>query len=202
MGAQKFHLVGQDSPALQINVFGVGRGERHRQQFHAGLLGGAAGLVVVAAHARGYHVVPVVGAALAERGNVVPGQTPVGKLAAAIQADAGVALEQRQVVQRRHIAVAHFHYRLIVAMGGDDGIDVHATAASAHPVETAAHAHRIGAAGVSHLPEALQRDGALEVHPLQRHARSVGAQDGLGRGKHGGFGGVGFGELYHRFMKT
>lgn len=49
VGAQEFHLIGEDMVALQEDEFRVGGGEGHRQQFHARRFRGAARLVGVAA---------------------------------------------------------------------------------------------------------------------------------------------------------
>ncbi len=66
MGAEELHLVGQDISALKIDVFGMGRGEWYRQQFHPSPFRGESGLVVVAAQAGRDHVVPVIGSAQAQ----------------------------------------------------------------------------------------------------------------------------------------
>ena len=74
MRLEEFHLVGQYPASLQVDVFGVGRYEGNRQELDTRLFGRAAGLVVVAALAGRDHVVPGVGAALAQWGDVVARQ--------------------------------------------------------------------------------------------------------------------------------
>ena len=62
---QVFHLVRQDAAALQIDVFRIGRRERHGDQLHARLLGRSPRLRVVAAAASRDDVHPRIAAALA-----------------------------------------------------------------------------------------------------------------------------------------
>ena len=86
MGEQELHLVGQDSSARKINVFGVCRHKRHSQKFHSGFLGRATPLVVIASLARGDNILPNVPAAFAEGFYVVARQICISELIPAIKA--------------------------------------------------------------------------------------------------------------------
>ena len=88
MRQQEIHLVSQNLPALQVDVFRMGRGERNGQQLDSSLFWGAAGLEVVTPLAGGHHVGPPVLSAMAQRFDVIPGELEVGKLLSAIQAKA------------------------------------------------------------------------------------------------------------------
>src|SRR5256885_6471063 len=85
MRHQVFHLVGEHAPSLEEDVFRIGRRERHRDQLHARLLGGARGLLVVAAAAGRHHVGPQVRAALAEGADVIARQLARDEALAAVQ---------------------------------------------------------------------------------------------------------------------
>ena len=72
MRLEKFHLVTEYAPPLQVDVFSVGWGKGNGQQLHARLLGSPAGLVVVAALAGGDDITPKIDPALTERFDVIP----------------------------------------------------------------------------------------------------------------------------------
>src|SRR5690606_11755426 len=63
---QVLHLVGEHPPALEVDVFGVSRGERYGDELQAGLFRRSSTLVVVAAAAGGGDVVPGVATATGE----------------------------------------------------------------------------------------------------------------------------------------
>ena len=66
MRLEELHLIGQHALALQIDVFGMGRAERHGEQGHARLFRGVTRLVIVAALTRRDHIGPAVRAAAAD----------------------------------------------------------------------------------------------------------------------------------------
>ena len=69
---EKFHLVTEYAPPLQVDVFGVGGRKGNGQQLYARLLGGSAGLVVVAALAGGDDIAPKIDPALTEWFDMIP----------------------------------------------------------------------------------------------------------------------------------
>src|SRR5256885_13895088 len=94
------------------------------RSLHARLLGGARGLLVVAAAAGRHHVGPQVRAALAEGADVIARQLARDEALAAVHAQVRVAPEQRLVVQRRHVVVARVARIAGVPDRGDDGVDL------------------------------------------------------------------------------
>lgn len=98
VGAQELHLISQDISALQVDILGMGWSKRNCQQLHSSLLRCLSRLVVVAAHAGGDYIVPVVGAALTYRAHMIPRELPAWKHEAAIETDMVVPLEECVVV--------------------------------------------------------------------------------------------------------
>lgn len=94
MCQQKFHLIGQDLPPLQIDILCMCGAERDGEQLHTRLLRGPARLVIIAALAGGNDINPTVLTALAQRVNVISGKKEVWKLLAAVETQALVAPEQ------------------------------------------------------------------------------------------------------------
>ena len=129
MGTQEGHLIGKHMTSHQKDVFGMGRREGHRQQLHPGRLGRTPGLEVVAAHAGGNDVVPVILAALTGGTHVIPRQMAAGETAAAVHADVVVAVKQGAVRQGRCIVVLKLVQGVMRAVGRDDGVDLQATLA-------------------------------------------------------------------------
>ena len=74
MRQQIFHLVGQDTPAFEINVFHIGGLERNGKQLHARLLGRAITLVMIATLTRCNDIRPHVLTTETERPDMIPGQ--------------------------------------------------------------------------------------------------------------------------------
>ena len=74
MRAQIFHLVREHAPALEEDVLGIGRCERHGDELHLRLLGRARRLQVVAAAAGRDDVRPHVATTLAEGPDVIARQ--------------------------------------------------------------------------------------------------------------------------------
>ena len=69
---EKFHLVTEDAPPLQVDVLGVGGRKGNGQQLDARLLRRSAGLVVVAALAGRDNIAPKIDPAVTERLDVIP----------------------------------------------------------------------------------------------------------------------------------
>ena len=173
VAAQELHLVCQDVAPHQEDVLGMGRGEGDGQELHPRRLRGAPGLVVVAAHAGGDHVVPTVAAAQAQGPDVVAGQVPRGEAPAAVEADVVVALEQGAVGQGRGIVVLELDHRVVIAARGDDGVDGQLAAAAGRRVGSAVQEEERVAVGVGHLSEAVEPGGGSIVHPLEGQPREV-----------------------------
>ncbi len=170
------HLVEQHTAALEEDVLRIGRRERHRQQVHPGLFGRARGLQVVAAPAGRDHVGPAVAPALAEGPHVVARQLARGEALATIEAEVGVAPEQRLVVQRRHVVVPQVARVAGVSDRRDDRVHLEHGAPASQRVGAAAELEDRRAAGVGHLALVVEARGLLVVDPLEGHAGDVGAQ--------------------------
>ncbi len=177
---QVFHLVGEHAPALEEYVLGIGRRERDRDQLHAGLLGRARRLQVVAAAAGRDHVRPDILAALAEWPDVVARELARWEALRAVHAEERVAAKQRLVVERRHVVVARIARVAGVADRRDDRVHVEDGALASAGIGAAAQAEDRAAAGVGDLFLVIEPGGFLVVDPLERHARYVRAQDELG----------------------
>ena len=177
MRQQEFHLVGQYSAPLQVDVLGVGRGEGYGQQLHARLFRGAACLVVIAALAGRDHIRPGVAAALAERLDVVARQHEVGKLQAAIQAQGLVPAEQRLVAERRGIPAGKEVGVGMVSGAGDYCIDFDCALHAGDGIDSAANPVERAAQGIAHLVQRDQPDGFLVTDPFQGHAGNIGSQN-------------------------
>ena len=103
MRQQEFHLIGQVTPALQVDVFSVSGRERYGQQFYSSLFRCASGFVVITALAGSDHIHPAIRATLAQWFYMVPRQQEIGELLATVQAQALVAAEQGLVAQGRSV---------------------------------------------------------------------------------------------------
>jgi uncharacterized repeat protein (TIGR01451 family) len=90
---QELHLVRQDAAVAQDEVLPQAGHVGRVQQAHAGLLGRAAALAVVAGAAGRHHVHPVVLAVLGEGDDVLAGELVLVELVAAVRADVAVAGE-------------------------------------------------------------------------------------------------------------
>ncbi len=110
---------------------------------------------------------------------MVPGQIGSSKLLRAVQAYVGVPLEQRLIVQRRHIAVPILLQARRRAPGRDNGIDLYHAAQARQRAETTMDAIQGNTAGVGHLSGVVQPHGIPIINPLQRHAGNVRAQNFL-----------------------
>lgn len=69
---QKLHLVAQDSPALEVDIFRMGRHERNGQKLHPSLFWRPARFVIVAALAGGHHISPEIESPLTEWLDMIP----------------------------------------------------------------------------------------------------------------------------------
>ena len=94
MCQQEIHLIGQNLPSLQVDVFRMGRAEGDCKQLHAGLFGGPARFVIVAAFTGGDDISPIILSTLAQRLDVIPRKQEIGKLPTTVKTQALVAAEQ------------------------------------------------------------------------------------------------------------
>ena len=94
MRQQKFHLVSQDPSAREINVLGVCRHKRHRQEPAFQLLRACDGLVVIAPLACSDDILPKVLATFAEGFYVVARQIRISELIPTIKAQIGIPAKQ------------------------------------------------------------------------------------------------------------
>lgn len=103
------------------------------------------------------------------------------EMLAAIQAEVGIAPEQRVVVQRRRIGVAR---RIGGAMPEcrDDARHLDDGARPGVRVDSAAQPEQRPAALIGDLRRVVEAHRAPVIHPLERHAGDVGAQDKLAQG--------------------
>ncbi len=96
---QELHLVGQNAPVAQNEVFPQARYVGRVQKRHVGLLGGAATLAVVAGAAGRDNVHPVVNAVLGKGNDVLAGQVLFMEMVAAIGADVAVTGKKLAICQ-------------------------------------------------------------------------------------------------------
>ena len=94
MRQQELHLVVENLATLQIDILRMGWAERNRKQFHTGLLGGSACLVVITTLTGGDDIHPAVLSALAKRVDMVSREKEMWKLLTTVQAQVLIAPEQ------------------------------------------------------------------------------------------------------------
>ena len=179
MGFQKVHLVGQDFSSLQVDIFSMCGRERDRDQLHASLLRRTARFKIVAPDAGSDNIVPGILTAQPERSHMIPGQVPGAEPVPAIHAHVGVALKQRNVVQRRNIILLQFAVGLAVTAGGENGVDFQDTSAMGATVVTTPHHQFKFTAGIGYLIKGDQVDGTLVIDPLQGHTGYIRSKNGL-----------------------
>ncbi len=118
---EEFHLVGQNAPIAQYEVFPQAGHVGGIKQGHAGLLRRAVGFAGVAGTAGGDDVHPMVMSVLAKRHNVFSGEFAFVEMVAAISAQVAVAGKQLGIGQPRAqiegVDVGH-------ALGADDAVDL------------------------------------------------------------------------------
>jgi len=88
-----------------------------------------------------------------------------------------ISLEQGMVIQGRRVFFSGLGQSLVVAMGGDDGIDFKHTAAMSAGVYAAVETKQYLATAVGYLAEKMQSHRAPVINPSQRHSGNIGAQD-------------------------
>jgi hypothetical protein len=131
MCQKEIHLIRQNVPALQIDILGMGGAKRNRQQLHAGLFGGAPGLMIVTTLAGGDHIHPAVFTTLTQRVHMIPGEQEMGELFAAIQTQILIAPEQGFIAQWWNIILSEKVFMWVLTERSDDGVDAdHALAAA------------------------------------------------------------------------
>ncbi len=136
-----------------------------------------AALVVIAPPAGRDDIAPSVRSALAHGANVIASQIPGLKPAATIHAQAGVALEQSLIIQRRYKAVSTFSATRGIANGRDNRIDFDETAQARCRINAAVNPVQHRPAGIGHLIAVIEPDRVLVINPLQRHACDIGSQN-------------------------
>ena len=162
MGHQKLHLVGQDTPVAQDEVFPQAWYIGCIQQRHVGLLRRAVALAMVAWPAGGDHVHPAVDAVLGKRDDVLAGQALFMEQAATVGADVAVAREQLGVgqagLEAERVDVGN-------TLGADDAVDGdHRLLAGARIVAAAKYRH-FAARLPSHFSGGVMNDRLLERNP-------------------------------------
>ena len=148
---QVLHLVGKDSATLEINIFGIRRRKRHRDQLHGRLLRRPATLVVVAAPAGGGDIVPDITATVRQRRDVIASQVARLEAHCTIQAQVRVALEQGAVVQGWYVPIPDESESLAGAFRRDDRTNVDAAAAAIIRAVATENGVQPGTASIRHL---------------------------------------------------
>ncbi len=133
--------------------------------------------MVVAAAAGRCDVVPYVDAALRQGRNVVPGQIASPELLRAVEAQVGVALEQRPVIERWHVLVPNEDEALPRALGRNNRVDFDLAAASVESVVTTEHRVERRTARVGDLLVMVEPDRFPVVDPFEWHSSHVGSKD-------------------------
>src|SRR5690606_22855694 len=87
-----------------------------------------------------------------------------------------VALEQRAVVEGRHVLVAHVRQALPGPVRGNDGADLDLAAAAGKRADPAEQRVQPRAAGVGHLLRVIEPNRFAVIDPFERHARYVGSE--------------------------
>lgn len=101
VGHQKLHLVSQDAPVSQDEIFPEAGYVRGKKERHACLLRRAVTLAMVARTAGSHHIHPDIPALLAQRDDVLTGEINLCEMVAAISADIPVSGKQLAVAQAR-----------------------------------------------------------------------------------------------------
>jgi len=169
VGTQEFHLVSQYPPALQVNILGMRRDERHGQQLHARLLRCTSCLVIVTTPAGSDHVAPDILATLDDRCHVIPRQRIVAEVFTAIKTHMGIASEQGRIIQRRDITVAKLVQRPIMAQCRNNGIHLDDAALAGFGIDSAMHAVQEGSTGIGHLFLVIEAYRILVPDPFEWH---------------------------------
>ena len=177
MREQEFHLIGQNAPALEINIFRIGRCKGHCDQLHAGLFRRLASLMVIAAPASCDDIGPSVHAALAQRPDMITRQFPGHERGRAIHAEIRIAAEESLVIKRRYIAITPGGAAACLSDRSHDGIDFNHAAHAGGRADAAVNPIQESPAGVSNLLSVVQADGVPVVNPLQWHAGNIRSQD-------------------------
>ena len=177
MGTQELHLVGEHPAPLQIDIFRMRGRERHSQQLHGRLFRAAPCLVIIAAPAGGNDVVPGIGATLDDRGDMITGEGLRMKPVPAVQTEMRIASEQGGVVERWYIMITCLCQCMIVAIGGNNRIDLDHTSETALRIDAPVYPVQQAAAGIGHLPKVIKPYRILVMQPFQWHSGSVRAQN-------------------------
>ena len=172
---EKFHLVAEHPPTLQVDILGMSGREGNGQQLHPRLFGGSAGLVIVATLAGGYHVTPEIDAALAEGLDMIPRKLRVPKLEPAVEAKMIVATKQGRVAERGNIMEIPPAPFPVVMSGSDNGVDFNLTQPAAFRIDPSAQGVERSAAAISHHTQVVEFRGLLVAQPLQWHAGNIGS---------------------------
>lgn len=178
VGAQKGHLVCQNMATLKEDILCMGRGKRNGQKLHPRTLWRAPRLMIITADTGRNHIVPMIRATLAHRPHMIPGELPMVEMAPTIEAEMVITLEQRRVVEWRSIFFCpHLDQGMAIAIGGNNGVDLHPAAPLRAGIDPAMESVEHTAAPVCDLIEEMQAHSIPVVDPLQGHARYICAQN-------------------------
>jgi len=130
MREQVLHLVGENLAAFEVNIFGVSRRERNCDQLHCSLFGCSPALVVVAAATGCRNVVPDISAAVRQWRDVISCEIPGRVAHRTVETQIRITLEQRAVIQGRHILVTDECQAFARTISRDDGINVDGASAA------------------------------------------------------------------------
>ncbi len=119
LGDQELHLIGENAPITEQQILGPGRGEGHREQRHARLVGGAVVLAAIATAAGGHHIGPDIPAPARDGNDMVTGEFADGKMFATVHAEMMIAMKQCLIGQRRGS-----NFALMATADGDDRMNV------------------------------------------------------------------------------
>ena len=174
---QVLHLVGQNTPPFEVNIFCVVGCERYCYQLHVCLLRRTTALEVVAAPAGSSDITPLIAPALGHRRDVISSKVPGHIAHAAIETQVRVSLEKRTVIQRWNIAIPITRQTLAGAVGRDDGIDIDAASRAAAGIVTAKDRVKESATVVRYLLGVVETHRFAVVNPLERHSRNVSSEN-------------------------
>ena len=173
MRAQKVHLIRQNTLALKIDIFCMGRRERDRQQLHTRLFRRTSSLVIVTTLAGCYHVLPQILSAVRNWCDVVTGQFTGDKSLTTVQTNLSITLEQCAISQRWHVAEGQC---LVGTMRRQNCTDFNFAANSRARVYSSSESVNTLPQAISNTSGMIKPNSVLIIDPLQRHPRCVCAE--------------------------
>ena len=162
MRHQKLHLIGQNPPVAQDEVFPKAGHVGRIKQGHARLLGGAGGFAVIAAFAGRDDIHPVILPIECIRDDVFAGEVFLVEMTATVSADVAVSHEEFAVgqagAQVKGVDLGH-------ALGADDGADMNDALLAGDGVVPAAKRGHAFAHLPAHLFGGIVNDRLLQADP-------------------------------------